>query len=262
MIRVNLGVNQCSGMIRHKLISVKNALLSLFRPRQSRWVGVSRAFVLAAGVVLALSVVVSVRSTVLREAFVRQYATDLLASVDPDAVIVVGDTTGTGSSVEIAMLTDLQQREGMRPDVRIVMTDVTADEDDLTAATAAIFREPENAGRPVYLTYAIDHLNPDWRTAATGYLYLLVQEGVELPNAPSTGTIAFPDAIPEGENAYRGLVSLASYRYAAFLQETVGKEAALPHLLRAIDYDEREGSVTYQAYTARRQTLIDRGGKR
>jgi hypothetical protein len=249
-------------MVRHKLISVKTWLQERFLPKRKAWVVPAALLTGLAAALVAATLVVPMRSLLERQAFARIYATELLASVGSGAVIVVGDTGGPGSGAEIAALTGLQQGKGMRQDVRIVMTDITVSNDDLAAATAAIFREPENVGRPIYLTYAIDQLNPDWHTVATGYLYYFVQEGIMMPQMPSAGTIDFPDDIPERDAAYRGFVALASYRYASFMQEYAGKEAALPHVLRAIKFDEKEQSVTYAAYTARRQVLIDRGGKR
>jgi hypothetical protein len=138
------------------------------------------------------------------------------------------------------------------------MNDVTVGDDALAASTAFIINDPANAGRPVYVTYAIDHLNPAWRTVPTGYAYVLAREGEPLPSMPDAGTIEFPEDVVEVESAFRGFVALASYRYAAFFQERYGKEAALPHLLRAIDYDEKEQSETYVAYVARRAAVMER----
>lgn len=249
-------------MLRHKLISVKAWVQERLRPKREGWAFPTALFATLATMFVALSFVFPMRSLLDRQAFVRVYATELLGSVGANAVVVVGDTGGLGSKAEIAALTDLHQRDGMRPDVKIVVNDLTVGDDALAASTGLILADPSHAGRPIYVTYSIDQLNPDWRTVATGYLYYVERDGVAMPPMPSAGTIEFPDGIPAREIGFRGFVSLASYRYAAFMQEYVGKEAALDHLLRAISYDESEQSWSYAAYTERRQVLIDRGGKR
>ncbi len=243
-------------MVRHKLISVKTWL-------REHKVAARAFFMKFAAVIAVLSVVLPTWAAVERQVFVRAYAEGMLVSVAPSAVIIMGDGGTASADVEIAALTEMIG-EGARPDVRLVVTDIALGREELAEATASILSEAAHANRPLYLSYAIDHLRPEeWQTVATGFLYRLVRADedapvVKTPSVPMT----FPEDVSARAKAFRGFVALASYRYAAFVQETAGKEAAVQHLLRGIAYDEQEGSPTYSAYIARRQVHLDRGGKR
>jgi hypothetical protein len=238
---------------------IRDMIRRRFAPRREQWAMPTALFVVLATALVALTAVFPLRTGLQRESFARGYAADLLGSLDQGALLLVGDVGGSLDGVEARLLRTLQAERGLRTDVTVKEVDLTAGDDAVAAATA--FAIADAAG-PVYLTYGIDHLRPEWRTVAIGRAYRLVPPDEEATAALAGAAMTFPDDLPAAEQAFRAFVALAEYRYAAYLQETAGKEAALPFLLHAIEYDEVESSVTYTAYTARRQVLIDRGGKR
>jgi hypothetical protein len=248
---------------------IRDAIRRRFAPRRERWVMPTALFATLAAILVALTAVVPLRTGILRESFVRAYAAELLASVAPDAYVVFADDDSAAADIEFRVVQELQ-RKGVRPDVHIYRhTDPALafslpEGDDasfdhaLVSSVAGLLANPN--GLTVYVSYPTDQMPFGQRTVANGYLYAVVRPDEDVSSAvPSGVRMEFPET---GEADLRAFISMAAYRYAAYLQETEGKEAALPFLLRAIEDDPKEGSAAYQAYVARRQLLIDHGEKR
>jgi len=210
------------------------------------------------------------------DGFVESYGRRVLETLPPDAVLVVKGGVFTHDTA-VFSLAYLRVVEKLRPDITIVEdsgmscfvtpalpspykdADLRVEQKRLLAAVLA---DERFAGRPLYLSFAPDSLEPGWRSRADGLHFEFLREGAR--REPGQG-FEPPSPPPEFEltdqPALRQFVANTLYAKAArAIEVTADSQRSLADLTRAMRYDLIPTSPDYQGFVAHRYSVLqDRG---
>jgi len=206
-----------------------------------------------------------------RSGFVEDYGRKLLASLPPDAVLLVNDFA-FNQDTELFTLAYLQTVEKLRADVTIVQdvgiscfrtpdlpagyASQTLDQRRRLLLTAAL-DQPDLADRPLFATFPPEYVMKGLTADSNGLVFRLLPEGA--PAALALPAVELP-ALPDGamlrrQPALGSLVSRVLYNYAASQVEEQGSRAGTAALIEAVELDLGPMSADYRAFLAHRSAV-------